>query len=134
MTDNEKTKIIELRKKGYGYGQISIELNIPRSSVSTFCKRHGIDADIIDRFVLCKNCNKLIMLENKKKPKRFCSNECRVNWWNSHQNEVNKKAIYEYDCPSCGKHFTTYGNKKQRFCSHMCYIKSRYEKGGEIND
>ncbi len=134
MNENVKTKIIELRNKGYGYGRISTELNIPRSSVSTFCKRNEIDNETIDRFAICKNCDKLIRLEIKKKNKIFCSDECRVNWWNTHQEQVNKKAIYHFDCPVCSKHFTTYGNKKQKYCSHICYIQDRYKKGGERND
>lgn len=134
MTDREKSKIIELRKKGYGFGQISKELNIPRSSVSTFCQRNNINIGNLDRFVSCKNCERVINLENKKKPRIFCSDECRVCWWNTHQNRVNKKAIYEFDCPKCGNHFTTYGNKKQKYCSHNCYIAARYGKVQENND
>ncbi|MDD3999419.1 MAG: RNA polymerase subunit sigma-70 [Bacilli bacterium] len=134
MNENVKIKIIELRNKGYGYGRISMELNIPRSSVSTFCKRNDIDNTTIDRFAVCKNCDKLIRLEIKKKNKIFCSDECRVNWWNTHQEQVNKKAIYDFVCPVCNKHFTTYGNKKQKYCSHICYIQDRYKKGRERND
>lgn len=134
MTENEKTKIIELRKKGYGYGQISLELNIPRSSISTFCKRNDINVGSIDRYVFCKNCEKVIKLESKKKPKMFCSDDCRVNWWNAHQSKVNIKAIYEFDCPACGKHFTTYGNAKQKYCSHARYIITRYKRGGGKNE
>lgn len=134
MNENVKSRIIELRSKGYGYGRISMELNIPRSTVSTFCKRNKVDTTTNDKVVLCKNCDKVIKFEYKKKSKLFCCDECRVNWWNTHQDKVNKKAIYEFDCPACGKHFTTYGNKKQKYCSHICYIRARYKKGGERND
>ncbi len=134
MDENVKTGIIELRKKGYGYGQISIKLNIPRSSVSTFCQRNNIGTGDIDRHVFCKNCDRVIKRENKNKPKMFCSDDCRVNWWNTHPEEVNKKAIYDFNCPACGNHFTTYGNKNQKYCSHVCYIKTRYKKGGEKFD
>lgn len=134
MTHKEKEKIIELRKKRYTYGQISIELNIPRSSISTFCKRNKIDAGSEDKYVSCKNCEKIIKLERKRKPKKFCSDECRVSWWNKHQDLVNKKAFYDITCSSCGKQFKAYGNKKQKYCSHVCYINIRYKKGGEKND
>lgn len=126
MTEKEKSKIIKLRKMGFGYGQISEQLNIPRSSVSSFCNRNKIDIENSERFVFCKCCSKVIKLVSKVKPKVFCSDSCRVKWWNSNQDKEKKKAIYEFVCPVCNKHFTAYGKKYQKYCSHACYISNRY--------
>jgi hypothetical protein len=58
--------------------------------------------------------------------KKFCSDECRVKWWNAHQNQVSRKAVYEFTCAYCGKSFTVYGNNHRKYCSHDCYIKDRF--------
>lgn len=126
MTEKDKVQIIELRKQGYGYGKIAEILNLSKSSISTFCKRNYIDEQVAEKQCVCKNCHKLIIQKTRQKAKVFCSDECRVEWWNTHQDKVNKKAIYEFVCPNCGKAFKTYGNKNQKYCSHACYIEARY--------
>lgn len=62
------------------------------------------------------------------KEKIFCSDNCRMKWWNSHQELVNRKAEYVFVCRNCGKLFTAYGNKERKYCSHSCYIEHRYSK------
>ncbi len=66
------------------------------------------------------------MLRNSPNPIRFCSDECRVLWWNSHSGEVKRKALYSFKCASCGEDFTAYGNAKRRYCSHSCYCTDRF--------
>ena len=60
------------------------------------------------------------------KKRRFCCPECRVQWWNSNQDKVNRKAIYSFICPNCGNEFTSYGNAGRKYCSHECYIADRF--------
>lgn len=85
-------------------------------------KRMYLDTDV------CKQCGKQIIQVAKRKKKIFCCDACRQNWWSSHQLLVNRssKCIHHFTCPSCGKPFTAYGNSKRKFCSHHCYIRSRY--------
>ena len=68
-----------------------------------------------------------------RKPKRFCSPECRQKWWNAHPERVGQKAVYEYVCPGCGQSFTAYGHSHRKYCSHECYVETRF-KGGEARD
>ena len=42
MTNAEKKRIIWLREKGYGYAQIANRMGLPKSTISTFCKRNGL--------------------------------------------------------------------------------------------
>jgi hypothetical protein len=49
-----------------------------------------------------------------------------MEWWKAHPEQINQKAVYYFSCPYCNKDFTAYGNRTRRFCSHACYINSRF--------
>ena len=122
MTLEEKSKIYQLKKEGYGYKKIASELGISVSSVQSFLKRNPVDIDLLGT---CKRCGMTIQSIKGKKRKQFCCNRCRWDWWNSHIKEVNKKAFYTLTCKHCGKEFTAYGNQKRVYCCHDCYIKDK---------
>ena len=60
------------------------------------------------------------------KRKMFCSDACRVAWWNCHKDLVTRKAVYMIPCAGCGKVFKSYGNRNRKYCSHGCYINARF--------
>ena len=122
MTLEEKNKIYQLKKEGYGYKKIANELGLSASSVQSFLKRNPIDLDLLGT---CKRCGMTIQSIKGKKRKQFCSDRCRWDWWNSHIKEVNKKAFYTLTCKHCGKEFTAYGNQKRVYCCHDCYVKDK---------
>ena len=122
MTLEEKSKIYQLKKEGYGYKKIANELGISVSSVQSFLKRNPVDIDLLGT---CKRCGMTIHSIKGKKRKQFCCDRCRWDWWNSHIKEVNKKAFYTLTCKHCGKEFTAYGNQKRVYCCHDCYIKDK---------
>lgn len=122
MTLEEKNKIYQLKKEGYGYKKIANELGLSASSVQSFLKRNPMDLDLLGT---CKRCGMTIQSIKGKKRKQFCSDRCRWDWWNSHIKEVNKKAFYTLTCKHCGKEFTAYGNQKRVYCCHDCYIKDK---------
>ena len=126
MTSNEKNKIIELKKLGYGYKKIAKELDLSLSIVRYACSKKN-DDDLLDGS--CENCGIKIKSIKGKKKKRFCSDKCRWKWWNKNQNKVDKKAFYAHVCKWCNKEFTVYGNNHRVYCSHDCYIKSKTSKG-----
>ena len=78
----------------------------------------------------CENCGREIQQIAKRKKKRFCCDKCRNEWWNSHLDQVKRKAVYDFRCPCCGKEFHIYGDKRRKYCSHECYIADRF-KGGD---
>ena len=43
MTNEQKEKIIELRKLGIGYRSIATAMNMSRDKVRNFCKAQGLD-------------------------------------------------------------------------------------------
>lgn len=137
MTNEQKEKIIEFREQGYGYSSIASALGLTKNQVSAFCRRNRLSGekgsgDALSVTDVCRNCGKPLTQPIKKKPIKFCCKECRTAWWNSHQDKVNRKALYSYTCPHCGKAFTAYGNSHRKYCSHACYIAERF--GGEPHD
>ncbi len=74
----------------------------------------------------CEQCGSLILQTPRKKHKRFCYDKCRMSWWKSHQDQVNRKANYSFICAGCGQAFISYGNKSRKYCCRECYIEDRF--------
>lgn len=124
MNDEQKQKIISLRRDGAGYGSIATELGISINTVKSFCRRNSLTAP--KKSSICEECGKPITQNPGRKRKRFCSDACRNKWWNNHLDLVRRKANYTFTCPACGKEFTVYGDSHRKFCSHACYIEYRF--------
>ena len=134
MTSKQKSEIVRMRGKGTSYRQISDILNIPESTIKSYCKRNNIQKGAAQgaEFVSCLQCGKAIECKEKTKRRKFCCPQCRVKWWNSHPEAVNRRALYKSRCAYCGKEFEAYGNNHRKYCSHKCYIEARF--GGNGND
>lgn len=141
MTDYQKTQIMKLRREGLGYGKIAQRLGISLNTVKSFCRRNEINGDVTtESFVMltgeataCENCGREIQQIAKRKKKRFCCDKCRNEWWNSHLDQVKRKAVYHFRCTYCGKEFHIYGDRRRKYCSHECYIADRF-KGGDVHE
>ena len=118
MTHEQKQKIADLRRAGYGYVKIAQELRISVNTVKSFCQRNPVDIAKADN--ICKECGVNLVQNDGCKAKKFCSDACRIKWWNHHSNEMSVNAV----CPHCGKSF--HGRKGRKFCSHACYIAERF--------
>ncbi|MDO4301293.1 MAG: RNA polymerase subunit sigma-70 [Clostridia bacterium] len=132
MTNEQKEKIIRFRNMGHGYAEIGREIGVSKDTVKSYCRRNGLkisDSKNVDK---CRECSKPIMQYEKKKKRIFCCKACREKWWAAHPEQVNKKAIYSFECTFCGRKFTAYGNSKRKYCSHKCYIKDRF--GGRADE
>jgi endogenous inhibitor of DNA gyrase (YacG/DUF329 family) len=134
MNQEQKERIIALRGGGETCAHIAGQLGISVNTVKSFCRRNGIQPKIpshpviiaVDSGVNCPQCGNKIKPTSGRKPKRFCSDACRVLWWNSHSEQVKRKAVYSFKCDYCGRDFTAYGNTKRRYCSHTCYCADRF--------
>ncbi len=135
MTYQQKEKIKQMRGEGISYSKIAATLGISENTVKSFCRRNnlggvgmGIANQADDAF--CRQCGALLTHTPSAKKKRFCSDQCRMAWWNAHPEAVNRKAIYSFICANCSTAFESYGNKNRKYCSRACYGKSkavRYE-------
>ncbi len=132
MTAEQKNQIWNLRGKGLGYAMIADKLGLTKNQVSAYCNRNGLDEKMGDIEFLgdfCRNCGKPLMHTAGKKKRNFCNRECRLAWWNANPEKINRKAIYSYICPVCGKKFTAYGNAHRIYCSREC---SRFARYGHV--
>lgn len=119
MTTEEKAKIQQLRSKGTSIRDIASTMNLSVNTVKSYCSRNkGAQ--------LCQCCGTPIVQPPKTRLKKFCSDKCRMQWWNSHAHEVNRKAMYDFSCACCGRPFQAYGNNHRKYCSRTCYIQSRF--------
>lgn len=146
MTTDQKKEVQKMREEGQSYKQIALALGISKNTIKSFCRRNGFTTCKNSTFINnlskgekeiyaeCKNCGKPLKHGTKGQPPKFCSEECRRNWWKNNENQLVKKAYYTIICAGCGKMFISYGNKSRKYCSHACYINGRFRKGRHFND
>lgn len=121
-----KNQIKQMRSVGYGYKRIAKELDLTLSVIRYACSKLS-DEDLLEG--RCEKCGLKIKSFKGKKRKRFCSDQCRWDWWNQHYKDIQRKAFTTHQCKCCAKEFTSYGNNKRVYCSHACYIKDKLNKG-----
>lgn len=138
MNDEQKDKIVELRKIGIGYRSIAVALDLSRDKVRNFCKAQELDeygAEIKkkksdDNYSkeFCKNCGVRI---NEKptggRPKAYCSQKCKRKW------EENHPQMYQHVCYYCGKNFESRVSHAN-FCSTKCYIRDRFWRKEDVEE
>ena len=121
MKKQEQETINTMRLQGKSASEIAWALGISVNTVRSHIRRHPE----LHGGKPCKNCGKQISVLPGRKEKLFCSDKCRMAWWNSHREQVQKKAYYRFTCTRCGKEFESYGNKNRKFCCRDCYLRSR---------
>ena len=123
MTKTQKDKIIEMRKEEITYSAISEELNIPVSTIKTFCRRNNMTRNT--KKGVCKNCGKVITQKIITKPRMFCCEKCKKDWWNKHRTERKSSKLCKIECAFCGKVFIDYKTTNRKYCSQDCYRKRK---------
>lgn len=136
MTDTQAARIKELRMNGLGYRTIADSLGLTRDIVRNYCKANNMGGyakatalNIQERMAegkVCVCCGKEITQPENGRPRRFCSDQCRRQWWKLHPETGNRKAVYSKVCAYCGKTFTAYGDNRRKYCGHSCYIRDRF--------
>ena len=138
MTEQQKITIRNLREQNFSYIAIARAMSLTVSTVKSYCQRNGLAGNRKGAFksqsdnlkalpTFCRCCSSQIIQKEKVKRRIFCSDECRVTWWNSHLELVKRRNPHTDRCLCCGKEFTWHGSKVRKFCSHACYIRHRYE-------
>jgi len=125
MTKMQKQRIAYLRGKGESYAAIADDLSISENTVKSYCRRNNIVVAIKQEQPVatdtCANCGYPLTHTPGSKQKRFCSNRCRMAWWKTHPEAVNRRAVYRFVCPTCGTEFEAYGNMRRKYCSRSCF-------------
>ncbi len=123
MTADETRAVETLRHSGLGYKKIATIIGINVNTVKAYCSRHKISPEpslSAEGSSFCRQCGQPITSILKCKPRKFCSEACRLKWWARHSDLVNRKAYYSFVCAACGKPFTSYGNSHRKYCSIEC--------------
>ena len=121
MRLQDKIVINNMRLEGHTPSVIAAKLGIPASTVRSFIHR----TPEIPNTKQCLQCGKPVIQKKHRREKKFCSDYCRMAWWNSHQDAVNRKAYYTLTCEYCGKEFESYGNQNRKYCCRTCYVAAR---------
>jgi predicted nucleic acid-binding Zn ribbon protein len=129
MTAEQKNKINDLRLQGLSYSEISDSVSLSLNTIKSYCQRHNIKPTTISTASVkvnrCQNCGKAIILDPKRKPKKFCCEKCRNIWWNNNRRNISG-AVVKTLCANCGNEFEKYKSSNQIYCCHACYIKARF--------
>lgn len=133
MTQQEKYRIWELRQNGLGYKKIAKILNLNEDTVKSHIRRTSKKEPPKP---VCEECGKVLIQMPKTKPRRFCSDRCKTQWWSKHPNAGNRSG-FSFICEYCGKEFKSYASKTRRYCSTHCYAqarcKSNEKKGKDLS-
>ena len=121
MHATQKAKIIAMRKKKASYASIAEAVGLSVGTVKSFCHRNNINAGPTPVVRRCKNCGGAIKEESKTKPRLFCCDHCRQEYWNKHRAEKPSRKITPHTCVTCGKVFMDYIGANRKYCSQDCY-------------
>ncbi len=116
MTNYEKEQIKALRGQGLGCSAIATALGLNRETVKTFLRRNPP--------AVCPTCGKNITMTPHKRKRRFCSDQCRMDWWKAHPEKMSCRKLYPHTCERCGTPFET-PKASSHFCSRKCYAEAR---------
>ena len=121
MNKIQRERIAVLRSSGNSYAVIAAALGISENTVKSYCRRNRdeVEPESVPTGV-CAHCGSAMAHTPGAKKKRFCSDHCRMTWWNAHPEAVTRKAVYAFVCPACGAAFQSYGNAYRIYCSRAC--------------
>lgn len=121
MTYEQTMQISKLMQEGKGYRAIAAEMNLPVNSVKSWCRRHQAGETKTD---CCPLCGRKVVSLPHKRPRRFCSDSCRIKWWSAHPEERTIKTGYTHICRHCGCEFIN-NRKTADYCCRECFAKAR---------
>ena len=134
MTDAQAAQIRDMRLKGMGYRAIADALGLSRDIVRNHCKAKGMGGYVAATVKnlqeregqggICICCGKETAQAGTGRPRKFCSEKCRRQWWKAHPEETDRKTAGAKVCACCGRKFRAYGDRK--YCSHGCYTSDRF--------
>ena len=127
MTNEQKKRLEQLRLEGFGYKRIAAELGISINTVHSFCRRHPdkIKTPAYRTENTCLYCGVKLHHTPGAKKRKFCSDRCRITWWNAHPEAGTKRKVREVACGFCGATFFVIGEQTRMYCSRICSARAR---------
>jgi len=128
LTEIQKQQIQIMRSNGIVFAEIAEKLHLSVNSVKSFCRRKNIRMQENISSPHCKQCGAVLINTPGHRQKKFCSVFCQQQYWRTHSELMQHKAVITSVCLVCGKSFTDYKAHHRKYCSHSCYIADRYGK------
>ena len=96
----------------------------------------GFETPNLDDFLkgvakrFCPECGEAFSRNKIGRPKQFCSERCRRQWWNKHPRPERWKSSRKMICPVCGREFLAIKDyqHKRKYCSRSCANRGRAGK------
>ena len=124
MTRNQLIQIYRLKRKNYPTKEIAGITGISLGTIKMQFSRHSEFKE--EGVCLC--CGKSFGITIINPFKKYCSKQCRINYWSKKRKIDHRKSTVKQVCPLCGKEFLNYGRKRAIYCSRECYQESRRHK------
>lgn len=123
MNNLQKEKITNLRSSGKSYSAIADKIGLSVNTIKSYCQRNNLKGPLIEPLadIFCRQCSAPIKQPRGKKHKQYCSDMCRMAWWNAHPEAVNHRNTRQVTCLACGQKFEGYGQRERKYCSRTCY-------------
>ena len=132
MNMTQKDNVRKMRGAGESYAKIASALGLSENTVQSFCRRNNLT----DGFVkngeptgkgapFCLSCGVPIRQTPGYRARKYCSDRCRIAWWNKHPAEPGRKSTRSFACLACGKQFDAYGRRERKYCSQSCSARSK---------
>lgn len=117
LSEKQKIQIDYLYAHGNNLKEIAQELNLSYRQV------HHYKSQLTGE--RCLQCGKAIKQTPHKRKKKFCSDKCRITWWNHNADMCTRTPHHTHECEYCHKTFNCYRAVEQKYCSRECYNKAR---------
>lgn len=117
-------EILKYKQEGLSYSELSAMFKLPLGTVKSLYSRA---LQKYEQQGVCKACGVAISYTKGKKRKIFCSDACRLQWWNHNRHLLASKATITKQCAHCGEVFRSQNYRHRKYCSHHCYVAARYQ-------
>lgn len=101
LTENDKVKIDNMRKSGFGYRKIAGFLGLSKDAVKYYIQKNNckINSEItgITLKDICPNCCAPLIQTPHKRKKIYCSDKCRMQAWHKANYRSKGETIIESD-------------------------------------
>ena len=117
IKEQTKRKILILKnEENLSIRQIYIQTGVARNTIAKVLE----EANKKPRENVCKNCGAPLLRTNGHE-KKFCCKKCSDQWWSQRRRLLGSHYYEAKKCAHCGKLFFPV-NRRQKYCSRICYL------------
>ncbi len=146
--DDDRERVRMLRLAGENCTDIAEQIGLTEEQTLEYCRQLGFPAKGSCRLLepeadeaewlrhreglpprrKCPVCGGLLIQPERGRRRKFCSDQCKKQWWNDKWRQEGRFNGRLAVCEYCGKRFVAVKERhdERRFCSRECYFASRY--------